>query len=209
MPVSPVAHIIDDDDALRDSLSFLLSSADIRVETYASASEFLEALPRISAGCVVTDIRMPGMSGMELLKHLREGGSALQVIVMTGHGDVPLAVEAMRLGAFDFIEKPFDDEAFIASVRMAIDLQKQEDEGNALAGDIRTRIETLSGRERDVLNGLVVGQPNKLIAYNLGISPRTVEIYRANLMTKMQAATLSDLVRMALVAGLMPGKPPK
>jgi two-component system response regulator FixJ len=209
MPGSPVAHIIDDDDALRDSLSFLLSSASISVETYASASDFLKALPGIATGCVVTDIRMPGMSGMELLKHLKQGGSALQVIVMTGHGDVPLAVEAMRLGAFDFIEKPFDDEAFIASVRMAIDRQKREHEGNTLAGDIRTRIETLSGRERDVLNGLVVGQPNKLIAYNLGISPRTVEIYRANLMTKMQAATLSDLVRMALVAGMMPEKPAK
>lgn len=206
MPDSPVAHIIDDDDALRDSLSFLLSSVDIPARTYASASEFLDALPAIASGCVVTDIRMPGMSGMELLKHLKDGGSALQVIVMTGHGDVPLAVEAMRLGALDFIEKPFDDEAFIASVRMAIDRQRREDEGNALTEEIRARIETLSGRERDVLNGLVIGQPNKLIAHNLGISPRTVEIYRANLMTKMQAATLSDLVRMALVAGLMPAR---
>lgn len=206
MPDNPVAHIIDDDDALRDSLSFLLSSVDIPVETYASAGQFLEALPGISTGCVVTDIRMPGMSGLDLLKHLKEGGSALQVIVMTGHGDVPLAVEAMRLGALDFIEKPFDDEAFIASVRMAIDRQKLEDEGNALADEIRARIETLSGRERDVLNGLVIGQPNKLIAHSLGISPRTVEIYRANLMTKMRASTLSDLVRMALIAGLTPGK---
>lgn len=206
MPDSPVAHIIDDDDALRDSLSFLLSSVDIPAKTYASANEFLDALPAIASGCVVTDIRMPGMSGMELLRHLKDGGSALQVIVMTGHGDVPLAVEAMRLGALDFIEKPFDDEAFIASVRMAIDRQRLEDEGNALREEIRARIETLSGRERDVLNGLVIGQPNKLIAHNLGISPRTVEIYRANLMTKMQAATLSDLVRMALVAGLMPAR---
>lgn len=206
MPDSPVAHIIDDDDALRDSLSFLLSSVDIPAKTYASANEFLDALPAIASGCVVTDIRMPGMSGMELLRHLKDGGSALQVIVMTGHGDVPLAVEAMRLGALDFIEKPFDDEAFIASVRMAIDRQKLEDEGNALREEIRARIDTLSGRERDVLNGLVIGQPNKLIAHNLGISPRTVEIYRANLMTKMQASTLSDLVRMALVAGLMPAR---
>jgi two-component system response regulator FixJ len=205
MPDNPVAHVIDDDDALRDSLSFLLASADIPVETYASASEFLEALPGIASGCVVTDIRMPGMSGMELLKRLKEGKSALQVIVMTGHGDVPLAVEAMRLGAADFIEKPFDDDAFIASVKMAITRQRETDQDHALKSEVRKKIDSLSTRERQVLTGLVAGNPNKLIAYDLGISPRTVEIYRANLMTKMQAGSLSDLVRMALVAGSLPG----
>ena len=204
MPDSPVAHVIDDDDALRDSLSFLLASADIRAETYASAAEFLKALPDIASGCVVTDIRMPGMSGMELLKHLKQGGSALQVIVMTGHGDVPLAVEAMRLGAADFIEKPFDDEAFIASVRMAIARQREAGQSHALKSEVQKKIESLSTRERQVLAGLVAGNPNKRIAYDLGISPRTVEIYRANLMTKMQAGSLSDLVRMALVAGVLP-----
>lgn len=203
MPDNPVAHIIDDDDALRDSLSFLLASADIPVETYASAGEFLDALPRIASGCVVTDIRMPGISGMELLQHLRQGGSPLQVIVMTGHGDVPLAVEAMRLGAADFIEKPFDDDVFIASVRMAIARQKETDQGQAIKSEIQSKIDSLSTRERQVLEGLVAGNPNKRIAYDLGISPRTVEIYRANLMTKMQAGSLSDLVRMALIAGTL------
>ena len=168
MPDKPLAHIIDDDDALRDSLSFLLASADIPVSTYASATEFLEALPDISTGCVVTDIRMPGMSGMELLKHLKQGGTTLQVIVMTGHGDVPLAVEAMRLGAADFIEKPFDDEMFISSVRLAIARQTEADHGHALKSEVRRKIESLSMRERQVLDGLVAGQPNKRIAYDLG-----------------------------------------
>jgi len=195
-----VAHIIDDDDALRDSLSFLLSSADIPVATYASAPEFLKALAGISTGCIITDIRMPEMSGMELLKHLKETGSPLQVIVMTGHGDVPLAVEAMRLGAADFLEKPFDDEAIIASVRNALARQKAADQGQAVRTIIQQKLEALSSRERQVLDGLVAGNPNKRIAHDLGISPRTVEIYRANVMTKMQAGSLSDLVRMTLLA---------
>lgn len=195
-----VAHIIDDDDALRDSLSFLLSSADIPVATYASAPEFLKALAGISTGCIITDIRMPDMSGMELLKHLKGTGSPLQVIVMTGHGDVPLAVEAMRLGAADFLEKPFDDEAMIASVRNALARQKAADQGQAVRTIIQQKLEALSSRERQVLDGLVAGNPNKRIAHDLGISPRTVEIYRANVMTKMQAGSLSDLVRMTLLA---------
>jgi two-component system response regulator FixJ len=200
MPDDAVAHIIDDDDALRDSLSFLLSSADIPVATYASAPEFLKALAGLSTGCIVTDIRMPEMSGMELLKHLKETGSPLQVIVMTGHGDVPLAVEAMRLGAADFLEKPFDDEAMIASVRSALARQKAADQGHAVRNSIQQKLDALSLRERQVLDGLVAGNPNKRIAHDLGISPRTVEIYRANVMTKMQAGSLSDLVRMTLVA---------
>ena len=204
MPDNPVAHIIDDDDALRESLSFLLDSADIPGATYVSAAEFLKALPEITSGCVVTDIRMPGMSGMELLKHIVEGGSTLKVIVMTGHGDVPLAVEAMRLGAADFIEKPFDDEVFISSVRLAIARQQEADHGHAVRSEVHRKIESLSTRERQVLDGLVAGNSNKRIAYDLGISPRTVEIYRANLMTKMNAGSLSELVRMALLAGAMP-----
>ena len=199
MPDNAVVHVIDDDDALRDSLSFLFASADIPVETYPSAVAFLEALPGIGTGCVVTDIRMPEMNGMDLLRHLRASGSALQVIVMTGHGDVPLAVEAMRLGAADFLEKPFDDEALIASVRRAIDHQKATEQDHAARGEIRRKIESLSARERQVLDGLVAGNPNKRIAHELGISPRTVEIYRANLMTKMQAGSLSELVRMVLL----------
>lgn len=200
MPDRAVVHVIDDDDALRDSLSFLFESAEIPVATYPSAMAFLEALPGIAAGCVVTDIRMPEMSGMELLRHLKDRGSALQVIVMTGHGDVPLAVEAMRLGAADFIEKPFDDEVLIAAVRSAVARQLEAEQDLAAKGEIRRKIESLSTRERQVLDGLVAGNPNKRIAYELGISPRTVEIYRANLMTKMQAGSLSELVRMVLLA---------
>lgn len=200
MPDNAVVHVIDDDDALRDSLSFLFESADIRVATYPTALAFLDALSGISSGCVVTDIRMPEMSGMELLRHLKEHGSALPVIVMTGHGDVPLAVEAMRLGAADFIEKPFDDEVLIAAVRSALARQLETDQDAAARGEIRRKIESLSARERQVLDGLVAGNPNKRIAYELGISPRTVEIYRANLMTKMQAGSLSELVRMVLLA---------
>ena len=200
MTDSAVVHVIDDDDALRDSLSFLFDSADIPVATYPSALAFLEALPGIATGCVVTDIRMPEMSGMDLLRHLRDRASPLQVIVMTGHGDVPLAVEAMRLGAADFIEKPFDDEVMIAAVRSAVARQQEARQDIAARGEIRRKIDSLSARERQVLDGLVAGNPNKRIAYELGISPRTVEIYRANLMTKMQAGSLSELVRMVLLA---------
>jgi two-component system response regulator FixJ len=199
MPDNAVVHVIDDDEALRDSLSFLLDSADIPVATYPTALAFLEALPGIATGCVVTDIRMPEMSGMELLRHLKERGSLLHVIVMTGHGDVPLAVEAMRLGAADFIEKPFDDEVLIAAVRSAVARQQEAEQDIAARSEIRRKIDSLSARERQVLDGLVAGNPNKRIAYELGISPRTVEIYRANLMTKMQAGSLSELVRMVLL----------
>ncbi|HET7716108.1 MAG TPA: response regulator, partial [Bauldia sp.] len=171
MPGNPVVHIIDDDDAIRDSLVFLLTSADIKVVAYASADEFMRALPGVTTGCVVTDIRMPGMGGIDLLRHLKEIGSSLQVIVMTGHGDVPLAVEAMRLGAADFIEKPFDDEVFITSVRTAIANQMQSEEDVALRSEVQKRIESLSTRERQVLEGLVAGHANKRIAYDLGISP--------------------------------------
>jgi two-component system response regulator FixJ len=196
-------HVIDDDDALRQSLQFLLESAAVKVATYESAAAFLDALPEISAGCVITDVRMPGMSGIELLKRLKELKLGLPVIVITGHGDVPLAVEAMKAGAADFIEKPFDDDALLASVRSALGRQEQVSRREAERAEIGERLATLSNRERQVLDGLVAGQPNKTIAYDLGISPRTVEIYRANVMTKMQAASLSDLVRRALVAGVM------
>jgi two-component system response regulator FixJ len=200
----PIAHIIDDDEALRDSLSFLLAAADIGVETYPSATAFLRALPRLTGGCVVTDVRMPEMSGIELLRRLKESGSGLQVIVMTGHGDIPLAVEAMKLGALDFIEKPFDDDIFIASVKRALARQEEEERTLAWKSEVGKRLDSLSARERQVLDGLVAGKPNKTIAYDLGISPRTVEIYRANLMTKMQAGSLSELVRMVLLAGSVP-----
>jgi two-component system response regulator FixJ len=197
-----VVHVIDDDEASRQSLAFLLQTAKIDVETHASAAIFLDRLPGLSAGCIVTDVRMPGLSGIDLLRRLRELNIAAPVIVMTGHGDVALAVEAMKIGAVDFFEKPFDDEALLASVRTALQQREGEKKRDMERAEIDGRIAALSNRERDVLAGLVAGRANKQIAFDLGISPRTVEIYRANLMNKMQAGSLSELVRMAIVAGM-------
>jgi two-component system, LuxR family, response regulator FixJ len=204
-----VVHIIDDDEAIRESLAFLLESADLEVRTYESANLFLETMSQNVQGCVVTDIRMPGVSGIELLRQLRTMGVALPVIVITGHADVPLAVEAMKSGAVDFIEKPFDDDAFLSTIRSALRQHEKDARREAERSEIHSRLAALSGRERQVLEGLVAGYPNKTIAFDLGISARTVEIYRANVMTKMQATSLSDLVRMALVAGVLsPGGEP-
>ena len=196
-------HVIDDDDALRESLAFLLSTARIAVATYPSAAAFLEAIPTADLSCVITDVRMPGMSGIDLLKRLREIKIDVPVIVITGHGDVPLAVEAMKVGAIDFLEKPFDDEVLLASVRAAIERRGGAIKRDAERAEIESKLAGLSNRERDVLVGLVAGQANKQIAFDLGISPRTVEIYRANLMSKMQAGSLSELVRMALIVGMV------
>jgi two-component system, LuxR family, response regulator FixJ len=198
-----VVHVIDDDEAMRQSLAFLLGTVGLEVQTYESAVAFLEVAPTVKAGCVITDVRMPGLSGVDLLRQLRERKLGIPVIVITGHGDVALAVEAMKIGAMDFLEKPFDDEALLASVRSALNQLDRDRKREAERSDIESRLATLSNRERDVLQGLVAGHANKQIAYDLGISPRTIEIYRANLMTKMQAASLSDLVRMALIAGIL------
>lgn len=206
MSAKDLVQIIDDDDALRDSLTFLLSSAGIEAKSYESAGAYLNDPQRSAAGCIITDVRMPGMSGIDLLRKLKSDGVSLPVIVMTGHGDVPLAVEAMKLGAFDFIEKPFDDDALLASVRGALGVQEKHSRVESQRQEIESRLTQLSTRERQVLDGLVAGQANKVIAYELGISPRTVEIYRANVMTKMQANSLSDLVRMALVTGALKGE---
>ena len=203
-----VVHVVDDDEAMRQSMTFLLRTANLEARTYESALAFLEALPQVKTGCIVTDVRMPGMSGIDLMKRLRELNVSLPMIVITGHGDVPLAVEAMKGGALDFLEKPFDDEVLLAAVRSALNAQATDSERQALKAKINERLVSLSNRERDVLEGLVAGRPNKIIAYDLGISPRTVEIYRANVMTKMEAGSLSDLVRMALVGGILesPGR---
>jgi two-component system, LuxR family, response regulator FixJ len=202
MADQPSVHVIDDDEAMRDSLAFLLQSANIPVRTHESAVAFLAALPGVRSGCIVTDIRMPEIDGLELLRRLKQLGVHLPVIVITGHGDVPLAVEAMRVGAADFLEKPFDDDVLLAAVRAALAREHEESRRHAEKADIVRRAATLSPRERQVLEGLVAGKPNKVIAYDLGISPRTIEIYRANVMDKMQAASLSELVRMALAANL-------
>jgi two-component system response regulator FixJ len=198
-----VVHVIDDDEAMRNSLAFLLRAAKVEVLTYESASAFLESLPKIKPGCIVTDVRMPGMSGIDLLKRLRQLKVAMPVIVITGHGDVPLAVEAMKGGAADFLEKPFDDDALLAAIRAALDVQVTDNERQASRAAIHDKLAVLSNRERQVLEGVVAGHPNKTIAFDLGISPRTVEIYRANVMTKMGAGSLSDLVRLALVGGIL------
>jgi two-component system, LuxR family, response regulator FixJ len=199
----PVVHVIDDDDAVRDSLAFLLESAGFRAVTHESAVVFLNAHPGHAFGCVITDIRMPEMSGLELVQKLNESGAAYPVIVITGHGDVPLAVEAMKGGVVDFIEKPFEDELILSAVRAALRRISETATQAELRQEVVSRVATLSAREREVLQGLIAGRPNKVIAFDLGISPRTVEVYRANVMTKMQAASLSDLVRMALLAGLI------
>ena len=202
MPNRPHVHVIDDDEAMRDSLAFLLDTAGFAVHLFESATKFLEALPGLAVACVVTDIRMPGMDGLELMRRLKAGGHISPVIVMTGHGDVPLAVEAMKLGAFDFLEKPFDDEVLIGKIKSAIQQAASTAKAGMQAQEIAERIGSLTARERQVFEGLVAGQPNKTIGRELAISPRTVEIYRANVMVKMKASSVSDLVRLAIRAGM-------
>jgi two-component system response regulator FixJ len=202
MLASRLVHVIDDDDALRDSLRFLLTSAKFDVETYESATAFLAAMPQIKGGCIITDVRMPGLSGIELLRRLKTLSIDLPVIIMTGHGNVALAVDAMKVGAIEFIEKPFDDVVLLKAVRVALDRYGKEMKKDTEKAQVRERLHSLSQREREVLEGLLAGHPNKIIASDLKISPRTVEIYRAHVMTKMEADSLSELVRMSLAAGL-------
>jgi two-component system response regulator FixJ len=194
-------YVIDDDDAMRDSLDFLLGAADFHVALFESAQNFLDALPTIDFGCVVSDVRMPDIDGIELLKRLKAGGSLFPVVIMTGHGDVPLAVEAMKLGAMDFLEKPFEDDRLIGMIEAALRQAAPGIKSEAVTLEIQSRIASLSPRERQVMDGLIAGLSNKLIAREYDISPRTIEVYRANVMTKMQAATLSELVRLAMRGG--------
>ena len=197
-----MAHVIDDDEDVRQSLAFLLSASDIPVETYASAEAFL-AVASEAKGVVVTDIRMRQMGGLELIRRLKRLGIEMPVIVMTGHGGVPLAVEAMKAGALDFIEKPFNDAILLDAIRAAFTNLGKSHFEESRREEIQRRIRSLAPRERQVLDGLVAGWPNKLIAESLGLSARTIEVYRATMMTKMQARSLSELVRMALLAGFV------
>lgn len=202
MAHDPIVYVIDDDDGARHSFEFLLDCADIRVRGFASADAFLAASPPLDGACVVTDIRMPGTNGMELVEALRARGATVPIIVITGHADVPLAIQAMKAGVSDFIEKPFDDDAMLGAIRQALVRQADGEDARAERRSIVERMATLSAREREVVEGLVAGKANKAIAFDLGISARTVEVYRANAMMKIQAKSLSDLVRMVTIIQL-------
>jgi len=196
-----LVHVIDDDEAVRVSLAFRLEMEDIANRTYASPLEFLAVASSVKTGCIVTDVRMPEMSGMELVRRLQDRGVTLPIIVITGHGDMPLAVEALRAGVKDFIEKPYDDEVLLTAIRRALSSQALASAPDPGQERFLHMVAGLSGREREVLEGVVAGKLNKTIAHELGISPRTVEVYRAKMMGKTGAAGLSDLIRIALRAG--------
>ena len=196
-------HIVDDEEAVRKSLAFLLTMSGFTVRVHDSATAFLAAAPSIRNGCLITDLRMPDLSGVELLRRLSEIGAAMPSIVITGHGDVPMAVDAMKAGALDFIEKPFEEDVLIEAIKRAA-AQLARTNGGEDVSAIRARLELLSEREREVLAAVVAGHANKTIAYDLSISPRTVEVHRANVMSKMDAKSLPELVRMAIAAGFGP-----
>src|ERR1700722_17060963 len=187
---------------MRDSLDFLLGSADFQVSLFESALTFLDALSTVDFGCVVSDVRMPGVDGIELLKRLKADGSLFPVLIMTGHGDVPLAVEAMKLGALDFLEKPFEDDRLIGMIEAALRQAEPSAKSAAVTAYLRSRIASLRPRDRQAMGRLIAGISNKLIARDYDISPRTIEVYRANVMTKMQATSLSELVRFAMRGGV-------
>lgn len=193
-----VIHIVDDEAPVRQSLAFLLMSAGFAARVHESGPAFLEALQDPSSVCLVTDLRMPEMTGVELLEALRARDIAIPAIVITGHGDVPMAVAAMKAGATDFIEKPFSDELLIDAINRACEKANNNPEGVLPAAVVQERLDQLTGREQEILKGIVAGLPNKTIAYDLEISPRTVEVHRASIMSKMQAKNLPDLVRMTL-----------
>ena len=203
IPGNAIVHLIDDDEDVRRALAFALGTAGLAVRVHESADRFLDALPGLQPGCIVSDVRMPGMDGLQLQRKLQELGVKMPIIIMTGHADVPLAVQAMKAGAIDFIEKPFDDEILLAAIAVAMRTCDTDGRTSSEFQKILVRLETLSPRERQVLEGLLAGHPNKTIAYDLGLSPRTVEVHRANVMTKMGAGSLSDLVRMGITAKLL------
>jgi two-component system, LuxR family, response regulator FixJ len=204
MPADQSVYIVDDDEAVRDSLSVLLEAIGHRVRTFGLAKDFLDAAPALPLGCLIADIRMPEMDGLELQRTLNEQNLHFPMIVITGHGDVPLAVRAMKAGALDFIEKPFATPTILASVEAALARIDAAGQRDPIAEAALTKLKLLSRREREVLEGLLAGLPNKTIAYDLAISPRTVEIHRARVMDKMGARSLSELIRLALAAGLQP-----
>jgi len=200
MSANDIVHLIDDDEAFRRALAFQLGTAGFAVKIYESAVLFLEKYDGSQSGCIVSDVRMPGMDGLRFLQRLKEMSVTLPVVIMTGHADVTMAVKAMKAGANDFIEKPFTDEGLLEAVRSAL-TRSLKGHPPVEVEQIRGRLAMLTPREREVLNALVAGKPNKTIAYDLGVSSRTVEVHRANVMTKMGAANFAELVRMSLLAG--------
>lgn len=195
-------YVVDDDEAIRRSLSFMLRTSGHKVEQFTCGEDFLKVAAKLAPGCVLLDIRMPGLDGLEVQQAMAGEGVALPVVIMTGHGDVNLAVRAMKAGAIDFIEKPFEKATLMSALDQGFARLGEEDVRKLRAQEAATRLEVLTPRERDVLKGLVEGLPNKTIAYDLGISPRTVEIHRANLMTKLNVKSLSEALRIAFAAGL-------
>jgi len=194
--MSPQVYVVDDDQAVRDALQLLLRSVKIESQVFASGQDFLAALDGEARGCVLLDIRMPGMSGMDVQKEMNQRGAGLAVIFLTGHGDVPMAVQAMQEGAFDFVQKPFRDQDLLDTIRRALEQSESQHEQREQVDEIRTRLALLTPRESEVLGKVVAGKSNKVIASDLGLSTRTVEIHRSRVMEKMQADSLAHLVRM-------------
>jgi len=201
MSAEPAVFVVDDDKAVRESLAMLLQLNGYAVQAFDSATSFLAQYEPTARGCLIADIRMPDMDGLELQQELVRRKSPLQVVVVTGHGDVPLSVQAMKAGAVDFLEKPFARDALLAAVRYALDRSAQTTQSDATAEEVRKRLALLTKREREVFEHVVAGQQSKVIAFELGASPRTIEIHRARMMRKMQADSLQDLVRLAIAAG--------
>lgn len=203
----PVVFVVDDDDSVRNSLRWLLESVDLAVETYATAEAFLEAYDRARPGCLVLDIRMPGMSGLDLHEKLQAGALALPVIIITGHADVPMAVRAMKAGAFDFIEKPFNDQVLLERIQDGIARDQEARRAEARRTEVAARVGELTPREREVMDGVVAGRSNKEMASDMGLSVKTVEAHRARVMEKMRAESLSYLVTMVVEWQATKGKP--
>jgi len=201
-----VIHLVDDEDAIRRAAGFMLRTSGFEVKTYPSGVEFLKEAKAADPGCILLDVRMPEMDGLEVQAELNARGVAMPVIVLTGHGDITTAVQAMKAGAVDFIEKPFEKATLLAAIDMAFERLEQRHEASASEQEAQVRIAGLTNREQDVLRGLVRGHPNKTIAYDLGISPRTVEVHRANVMSKLGVRSLSEALRIAFAAGLQ-GEP--
>lgn len=200
MAAEKLVHIVDDDDSVRRSAAFMLKHAGYRVESYISGVAFLKDAKSAERGCVLLDVRMPEMDGLEVQHEMGKRGIDMPVVILTGHGDVAVAVKAMRAGAVNFIEKPYEKEALLSAIEEAYARLDRSYDKDMKAGEAQVRLASLTGRERDVLNGLVAGYPNKTIAYDLGISPRTVEIYRANMMEKLRVRSLSEALRIAFIA---------